>query len=88
MQYMVIEHFHPGKIKELYRRFDEKGRMLPEGVKYINSWISEDMTICYQVMESDSIDKLEIWISNWNDIVDFKVIPVITSVDAEKRVNG
>ncbi|HEU5167484.1 MAG TPA: DUF3303 family protein [Chitinophagaceae bacterium] len=87
MQYMVIEHFHPGKIKELYRRFDEKGRMLPEGVKYINSWISEDMTICYQVMESDSIDKLEIWISNWNDIVDFKVIPVITSADAKKRVN-
>ena len=87
MQYMVIEHFHPGKIKELYRRFDEKGRMLPEGVKYINSWISEDLTICYQVMESDSIDKLEIWISNWNDIVDFKVIPVITSVDAKKRVN-
>ena len=88
MQYMVIEHFHPGKIKELYRRFDEKGRMLPEGVKYINSWISEDLTICYQVMESDSIDKLEMWISNWNDIVDFKVIPVITSVDAKKRVNA
>jgi len=85
---MIIEHFHPGKIKELYRRFDEKGRMLPEGVKYINSWINEDMTICYQVMESDSIDNLETWISNWNDVADFKVIPVISSAEAKKRVNG
>ena len=88
MLYMIIEHFHTGKIKELYRRFDEKGRMLPEGVKYINSWINEDMTICYQVMESDSIDNLETWISNWNDVADFKVVPVISSAEAKKRVNG
>ena len=88
MLYMIIEHFHSGKIKELYRRFDEKGRMLPEGVKYINSWINEDMTICYQVMESDSIDNLETWISNWNDVADFKVVPVISSAEAKKRVNG
>jgi len=87
MQYMVIEHFHPRQVKELYRRFDEKGRMLPEGVKYINSWINEDITICYQVMESDSIDKLHEWISNWNDIADFKIIPVISSAEAKKRVN-
>lgn len=84
---MVIEHFHPGKTKELYRRFEEKGRMLPEGVKYIDSWINEDMTICYQVMESISIEKLQSWISNWNDIVDFKVIPVITSAEANNRLN-
>jgi len=88
MLYMVIELFHPGKVKELYRRFDEKGRMLPKGVLYIDSWINEEMTICYQVMESDSIDKLHEWISNWNDIVDFKIIPVIRSAEAKKRVNG
>lgn len=86
MVYMIIEHYHPGKIKELYRRFDEKGRMLPEGVHYINSWINEDVTVCYQVMESDSIDKLHEWISNWNDIVDFQVIPVISSAEARNRV--
>lgn len=88
MVYMIIEHYHPGKIKELYRRFDEKGRMLPEGVHYINSWINEDVTVCYQVMESDSIDKLHDWISNWNDIVDFQVIPVISSAEARSRVMG
>lgn len=88
MVYMIIEHYHPGKIKELYRRFDEKGRMLPEGVHYINSWINGDVTICYQVMESDSINKLHEWISNWNDIVDFQVIPVISSAEARSRVTG
>ena len=87
MQYMVIEYFHPGQVKELYRRYDEKGRMLPEGVKYINSWIHEDMTICYQVMESDSLDKLHEWFKNWNDIVDFKVIPVISSAEAKNKAN-
>ena len=87
MLYMIIEHFHPGQIKELYRRFDEKGRMLPKGVLYIDSWINEDMTICYQVMESDSIDKLHEWICNWKDIVDFKIIPVISSAEAKRRVN-
>jgi len=87
MLYMVIEHFHPGKVKELYGRLDEKGRILPEGVKYINSWINEDITICFQVMESDSIDKLHEWIRNWNDIVDFEVIPVISSAEAKKRMN-
>ena len=87
MLYMVIEYFHPGQVKELYRRFDEKGRMLPKGVLYIDSWINEDMTICYQVMESDSIDKLHEWICNWKDIVDFKIIPVISSAEAKRRVN-
>jgi hypothetical protein len=55
-------------------------------VKYINSWINEDITICYQLMESDSLDKLNEWISNWNDIVDFELIPVISSTEAKKRV--
>ena len=88
MLYMVIEHYHPGKLKDLYQRFDEKGRMLPDGVKYINSWINEVITVCYQLMESDSLDKLNEWISNWNDIVDFELIPVISSFEAKNRVMG
>jgi len=83
---MVIEHFHPGKVKLMYQRFEEKGRMLPAGVKYINSWINEDVTVCYQVMESDSMDSLNRWIANWNDLVDFEVIPVISSAEAKRKV--
>ena len=86
MLYMVIEHFHEGKIKELYNRFDQKGRMMPEGVNYINSWIDKDVKTCYQVMESPSEEKLKEWINNWSDIVDFEVIPVITSAEARAKV--
>jgi hypothetical protein len=83
---MVIEHFREGKIKELYKRFDEKGRMMPEGVNYLNSWIDQDVKTCYQVMESPSLEKLNEWISNWNDLVEFEIIPVITSAEAKAKV--
>ena len=88
MTYMIIEHFHKDRIKEMYRRFDEKGRMLPSGVNFINSWINEDVTVCYQVMESESKQKLMEWINKWNDLVDFEVIPVITSAQAKEKVLG
>jgi len=86
MQYMIIERFKPGMIKAMYQRFDEKGRMLPEGVHYINSWIDSTISICYQVMESESAEKIDEWISKWNDLVDFEVIPVITSAQAKAKV--
>jgi hypothetical protein len=83
---MIIERFHPGKVKALYKRFEEKGRMIPEGVSYINSWIDEKITTCYQVMETDSAEKLNEWISHWNDLVDFEIIPVISSARAKEKV--
>lgn len=83
---MIIEKFQPGKVKEMYKRFEEKGRMLPAGVNYVNSWIDEEVTICYQVMESVSKEKLQEWIIKWNDLVDFEVIPVITSAEAKEKV--
>ena len=86
MQYMIIEKFHTGKVKAMYQRFEERGRMLPEGVIYINSWINETVTVCYQVMESESPEKIQEWISQWNDLVDFEVIPVITSAKAKETV--
>lgn len=86
MLYMVIERFHPGKVKELYKRFDEKGRMMPAGVHYINSWINEDVSICYQVMESESDEKIKEWISHWDDLAGFEIIPVITSAEAKQKI--
>jgi hypothetical protein len=83
---MIIERFHSGKVQTLYKRFAEKGRMMPHGVSYINSWINEDVTVCYQVMETDSIEKLNEWISHWNDIADFEIIPVISSAQAKEKV--
>ncbi len=86
MLYLIIERFHPGKVKTLYKRFEENGRMLPEGVKYINSWIDTQLSICWQVMESDAEQKVHEWISCWNDLADFEVIPVITSAEAKQRI--
>jgi uncharacterized protein (UPF0332 family) len=83
---MIIERFHPGKVKTLYKRFAEKGRMLPEGLNYINSWIDENVTTCYQVMQTDSEEKIHEWISHWDDLADFEIIPVITSAEAKEKV--
>lgn len=86
MQYMIIEKFHEGKVRALYQRFDEKGRMLPEGVSYITSWVNEEVTVCYQLMETESMEKLQRWIDEWKDLADFEIIPIITSAEAKKKV--
>jgi len=83
---MIIEHFRAGFIKELYNRFDKKGRMLPSGVHYLNSWIDEKIEVCYQLMESESLGKLEEWISHWDDLADFEIIPIIDSQTAKMRI--
>lgn len=83
---MIIERFYPGKVKELYRRFEEKGRMLPDGVRYISSWINEEVTICYQLMEAGDNSQLLEWIGHWADLADFEVIPVISSAEAKQKV--
>ncbi len=86
MQYMIIERFYPGKVKAIYERFAEKDRMLPQGVSYINSWINESVTGCYQLMESESFEKLQEWIDNWKDLVEFEVVPVINSEKAKEII--
>lgn len=70
----------------LYKRFEENGRMMPHGLHYINSWIDENISTCYQVMETDAEEKIHQWISNWKDLADFEVIPVISSDEAKAKV--
>ena len=86
MVYMIVERFHAGKVKALYQRFEEKGRMMPEGLNYVNSWIDEEVTTCFQIMETESLEKLHEWINNWKDFSDFEITPVITSAQAKKKV--
>jgi hypothetical protein len=86
MTYMIIEKFKDGKVKELYQRFEEKGRLMPNGVNYVNSWINEDVTTCFQLMETDSLESLHEWINNWKDLADFEIIPVISSTEAKAKV--
>jgi len=84
--YMVIERFRNRDPVPVYRRFGELGRLAPDGLTYISSWVDEDIAICYQLMETEHRPLLEEWISHWSDLVDFEVIPVITSREAVSRV--
>ncbi|MEQ9301814.1 MAG: DUF3303 family protein [Cyclobacteriaceae bacterium] len=86
---MIIERFHDNKLKELYVRFEQQGRMLPEGVNFLDSWIDEKLGFCYQLMEAKHRDLLLEWISHWDDLADFDIKgPLISSGEAKKRVLG
>ena len=86
MLFMVIEHFHQGQAAEVYRRFRDRGRMEPEGLCYISSWVDLEYQRCFQVMEAESAAVLEEWIANWEDLVDFEIIPVRTSAQAAEAI--
>ena len=87
MLYMVIERFHDGAAPEVYKRFRERGRMMPDGLKYVASWIEPDFSRCFQMMEWDDPVLFEEWKSNWDDLVDFEAVPVITSAEAQERMH-
>lgn len=80
--FLVIEHFRPGKVEEIYRRFRARGRMAPAGVRYVASWIDLEFRRCFQVMETDDEALLGEWTRNWSDLVDFEIVPVRTSEQA------
>lgn len=82
MLFMVIEHFRAGSAPEVYRRFRERGRMAPDGLQYVASWVDMDYKRCFQVMETEDEALLKQWTANWDDLVDFEIIPVRTSADA------
>ena len=86
MQFVIIEKFRGGDPVPVYRRFRDRGRLAPDGLRYVASWVTEDLTRCYQVMECDDRRLLDEWIANWKDIVDFEVIPAITSAEAAAAV--
>jgi hypothetical protein len=87
MVYMVIENFKNYDALPVYRRFKEKGRLAPEGLVYLSSWVDEKFRLCFQLMETDDRALLDQWLAQWSDIVDFEVFPVITSEEAVRRVD-
>lgn len=86
MLFMVIEHFRPGKAPEVYRRFRDRGRMAPEGLRYVSSWVDFEFERCFQVMEADDEAMLGEWTKNWSDLVDFEIVAVRTSQDATAAI--
>jgi len=76
---MVIERYSKDTVEQVGRRFERDGRMMPEGVCYVASWVDPKTLRCFQVMEAKSRKLLDEWISHWDDLVDFDVVPVLTS---------
>ena len=88
MLYMVVEHFKDGDPLPIYRRFRDHGRLAPEGLQYVSSWVDEKFERCFQLMETAERSLIDEWISKWSDIVSFEVYPVITSKEAAERISS
>lgn len=87
MHYMVVERFLGGKAGPVYRRFADRGRLAPEGLEYVSSWVNLELGVCYQVMACDDPSLLQVWMANWQDLVEFEVVPVVTSAEAASAVS-
>jgi Protein of unknown function (DUF3303) len=85
MQFMIIEHFRNRDPRPIYRRVREKGRLLPEGLKYVASWVEPNFDRCFQVMECDDLRPLQQWVLQWSDLQECEIVPVLAS--AETRAN-
>ena len=84
MIYMIVETFRDGRPEAVYARFRKQGRLAPPGLEYVTSWVSEAGDRCWQVMECDDPALLEVWMSHWRDLVDFQVVPVLSSAEAAR----
>lgn len=81
MLYMVIERFKPGAAPDIYRRARDRGRMLPEGLEYVSSWVDLELTTCYQLMRTEDVSLFAPWVKAWEDLVDFEIVPVRPSAE-------
>ncbi len=94
MLFMVIEHFKPGSLTLIGERFQRSGRLLPEGITYHASWVESGGARCFQIMEAANSGLLQNWVSHWDDLIDFEIVPVQTSAEfwagvrSEKTASG
>jgi len=86
MLYMIVEHYRGGDAVPVYRRFRDEGRLAPGGLRYVSSWVTTDFRHCYQLMECEERALLEQWMDAWRDLVDFEVLPVVTSAEAAAAI--
>lgn len=86
MLFMVIERFRGGDAAPVYRRYRERGRMMPEGLKYVDSWVETDFGRCFQLMECEDARLLREWAARWEDLVEFEIVEVVTSKEAAEAI--
>lgn len=79
MLFMVIERFNDRNPKPIYARLQERGRSMPDGLRYVESWVEVNFHRCFQLMECDDATLLQRWILEWRDLMEFEIVPVCPS---------
>jgi hypothetical protein len=87
MLFMVIEKFKNRDARAVYRRFRDDGRMMPDGLKYVASWIEVNFDRCFQLMECDDPRMFQQWVIRWHDLMDFEIVPVVSSKDTMETIS-
>jgi hypothetical protein len=88
MLYVIIERYKTSAAPDVYRRARDSGRLLPEGLEYIDSWVDLNFTTCFQLMRTDDARLFDEWTSRWSDLVEFEIVPVRTSADASELMRA
>ena len=86
MLFMVVERFRNRDAKAVYRRFREQGRGMPEGLRYVGSWIEANLDRCFQLMECDDATLLQQWVAHWGDLIEFEIVPVVPSAETREAI--
>jgi hypothetical protein len=86
MLFMVIERFPPGTVPTIYRRLRDEGRSMPEGLRYVASWIEANFGRCFQVMECDDARLLQAWVLSWDGLIEAEIVPVVPSAETQEVV--
>ena len=88
MLFMVIESFRNQDAKSIYRRLRDRGRSTPEGLQFVNSWVTADLGRCFQLMECEDVTLLQRWVTEWSDLVGFEIVPVVSGKDTAGALSG
>jgi hypothetical protein len=88
MLFMVIENFRNQNAKAVYRRLSENGRMIPDGLEFIDSWVTADLERCFQLMRCEDVMLFQKWTAEWSDLVEFEIVPVVTGKEAAAAMSS
>lgn len=88
MLFMVVEHFRNQDAKAAYRRFRDKGRLMPDGLKFVSSWVAADLSRCFLLAEADDVTQFQRWVAEWSDLAAFEIVPVVTGKETAAALAG
>lgn len=88
MQFMVVERFRGQDAKAIYRRLKERGRMMPEGLEFVSSFVAADFSRCFQLMECEDITLLQRWVAQWSDVMEFEIVPVVAGKETAAALDS